>query len=111
MKKELESRLESIEYHLRTATDENTSAMVIRHAQADLFLTDIPYLLELVRSQAEKIQSQKNALQGADRIVKRWQHGELVNEGSGIIWREPIDTLPSGIDELNNVLAEGLKDE
>jgi hypothetical protein len=57
MDKKVESRLKSIEYHLGVAKDvETNSALVIHHARTDLLTTDIPYLLELVRSQAQELE-------------------------------------------------------
>ena len=111
MNKELESKLKSIEYHLSVAQDgASNSALVVHYAQADLINTDVPYLLELVRAQSKDLETKMEALTTVESIVNRWKHGELVNE-SGIVWREPIDVLPNGIQEISEALNKGLGNE
>lgn len=111
MNKELESKLKSIEYHLGVAQDgASNSALVVHYAQADLINTDVPYLLELVRTQSKDLETKMEALTTVESIVNRWKHGELVNE-SGIVWREPIDVLPNGIQEVSEALNKGLGNE
>lgn len=80
MDKSLESRLQSIEYHLEVAKDvESHSALVVHHARTDLLSTDIPYLLDKVRTQAQELEMRKiptkrltEAELGASYWLKRW---------------------------------------
>lgn len=111
LNKALESKLKSIEYHLDVARDgASNSALVVHHAQADLINTDVPHLLELVRAQSKELETKTEALKTVESIVNRWKHGELVNE-NGIVWREPIWPLPSGIQEISKALNKGLGNE
>lgn len=112
MNKELESKLKSIEYHLDVVHNgDHHTARVFHYAQADLANIDVPYLLDLVRSQASEIETKDKALSAVSDVVKRWENGELVSTEGGIVWREPVCTLPPGTEVIKIALKEGLGNE
>jgi hypothetical protein len=109
MNKEQETRLKSIEYHLDVATNgDSHTARVFHYAQADLANTDVPYLLELVRSQDAQLEAQARSLETIAGVVKRWEQGELASTEDGIVWREPVWPLPPGTDAIRTALKEGV---
>lgn len=112
MNKELESKLKSIEYHLDVVrSGDHHSARVFHYAQADIANIDVPYLLDLVRSQAAEIEAKDKALSAIADVVNRWENGELVGTERGTVWREPASSLPPGIEEIKTSLKEGLGNE
>ena len=112
MRTELETTLRRIENHAEVARGGiYPSVYAVHSAQADLANVDVPELLELVRSLAAENEKQKKALQAVENTVKRWRDGELVNNGDGIVWREPISTLPAETDQILEVVKEGLNHE
>lgn len=112
MDKKVESRLKSVEYHLEVASNgDSHSAMVVHHAQADIINIDVPYLLDLVRSQAVEIEAKTKSLNIVGDVVKRWENGELAGTEAGTVWREPVWPLPPGTDEIRTALKEGLDNE
>lgn len=86
MNKELESKLKSIEYHLETAKDgASNSALVVHYATKDLLDTDVPFLLELVRAQAQELEDK--AVTGNN---KRFTTAELLAELWWVRWLRQV---------------------
>lgn len=112
MNKEIESKLKSIEYHLDVVRNgDHHTARVFHYAQADIASVDVPYLMDLVREQATKLEEQEKSLNLIADVVKRWEHGELASTEEGIVWREPVCTLPPGIEVIKTALKEGSNNE
>lgn len=112
MNKEVESRLKSVEYHLDVASNgAYHSALVVHHAQADIVNMDMPYLLNLVRSQAAEIEAKNESLNTVNDVLKRWENGELASTEEGTVWRETVWPLPPGVDDIREALKRGLDEK